>query len=328
MRHLLSLTTACGLTILLAQADAPKRPAPKSREFFFTYTAAVTGLEPGKVARLWLPVAATNADQEVTIHKQDLPAAGKMMKEPKYGNQILYVEAQAGADGTIPLAVTYRVKRYEVRADARAKPVSREEMDLFLKPDAKVPIGGKPATLLEGRQLPRDEVELGRVLYDVVNHHMVYAKDKPGWGEGDAVWACDSKFGNCSDFHSLFISLARTQKIPAKFEIGFQLPEQRGAGAVAGYHCWAKFKPEGKGWIPVDISEANKFPPLRDYYFGNLTADRVTFSVGRDLTLVPPQDGPPLNFFIHPHVEVDAKPYPAEKVRRQFTYQDSEAQRE
>ena len=74
--------------------------------------------------------------------------------------------------------------------------------------------------------------------------------------------------------------------------------------------------------MPVDISEANKNPKLKDYYFGNLTADRVTFSTGRDIDLAPKQDGPPLNFFVYPYVEVDGKPYPADKVKRKFGYED------
>ena len=121
----------------------------------------------------------------------------------------------------------------------------------------------------------------------------------------------------------MFISLARSKEIPAKFEMGFPLPEARGQGDIAGYHCWAKFKPKGKGWIPVDISEANKNPKMRDYYFGNLTEDRVTFSLGRDIALVPKQEGELLNFFVYPYVEVDGKPYPVEKVKRKFTYKDS-----
>ena len=110
-------------------------------------------------------------------------------------------------------------------------------------------------------------------------------------------------------------------RIPAKFEIGFPLPDKRGAGDVAGYHCWAKFRPEGKGWIPVDISEANKHPEMRDYYFGNLTEDRVAFSTGRDLTLVPKQDGGPVNFLIYPYVEVDGKVWPQDRIEKQFSFQ-------
>ena len=48
----------------------------------------------------------------------------------------------------------------------------------------------------------------------------------------------------------------------------------------------------------------------------------MQFTTGRDINLVPQQDGPPLNFFIYPYVEVDGKPYPAEKVQRTFAYQD------
>jgi transglutaminase-like putative cysteine protease len=183
-------------------------------------------------------------------------------------------------------------------------------------------VGGKPLELLKGKEVPRDQLAAARMFYDVVNKHMRYSKEGTGWGRGDAVWACDSGYGNCSDFHSLFISLARSQKIPAKFEIGFPLPEKRGSGEVPGYHCWAKFRPGGKGWVPVDISEANKNPKMRNYYFGNLTEDRVAFSTGRDIDLVPKQDGEPLNFFVYPYVEVDGKAYPQEKIQRKFSYKD------
>ena len=82
--------------------------------------------------------------------------------------------------------------------------------------------------------------------------------------------------------------------------------------------------PKDKGWVPVDISEANKHPDLKAYYFGNLTEDRIAFSTGRDLELVPKQDGEPLNFFVYPYVEVDGKPYPQDKVVRKFSFADVE----
>ncbi len=170
--------------------------------------------------------------------------------------------------------------------------------------------------------MPKNQLAAARVIYDVIDDDLKYGKDKPGWGNGDSVWACDSKTGNCTDFHSLFLSLARSRGIPAKFEIGFPLPDKRGAGDVPGYHCWAKFRPEGKGWVPVDISEANKHPEMRDYYFGNLTEDRVAFSTGRDLTLAPKQDGGPVNFLVYPYVEVDGKVWPQEKIEKKFSYQD------
>jgi uncharacterized protein (TIGR03000 family) len=300
-------------------ADAAAEP--KSRSFLFTYSATVTGLPADKTARIWLPVPSSSEDQQVEIVAKDLPAEGKIGRESKFGNQILYVEAKAGKDGTIPVKATYRVTRREVKGQQQ-KEKDADQIALFLQPDAKVPIDGKPLDLIKDRRLPMDQLAAARVLYDVVNSHMRYSKEGTGWGQGDSIWACQSGYGNCSDFHSLFISLARSQKIPAKFEIGFPLPPQHGSGEIPGYHCWAKFQPEDRGWVPVDISEANKNPQLTEYYFGNLSEDRVTFSTGRDLDLVPKQAGKPLNFFVYPYVEVDDKPYPAEKVERKFTYQD------
>jgi transglutaminase-like putative cysteine protease len=44
---------------------------------------------------------------------------------------------------------------------------------------------------------------------------MRYDKTGTGWGRGDVLYACDAKKGNCTDFHSLFIAMARSQGIPA-----------------------------------------------------------------------------------------------------------------
>jgi transglutaminase-like putative cysteine protease len=299
-----------------------KTAIPKTRTFDFTYSATISGLDPEKSARIWLPVPPSNEDQDVKIESKELPGSEQASTEPKYGNQVLYVEGKADNQGTISVAVTYRVRRKEVRGDFQ-RSASEDVAESFLKPDSRVPVGGKSLDLIRGQELPKDEMEAARILYDVVNQHMRYSKEGTGWGRGDSDWACESGYGNCTDFHSMFISLARARKIPAKFEIGFPLPEKHGSGEVAGYHCWAKFKAKGKDWIPVDISEANKNPKMRDYYFGNLTEDRVTFSLGRDIALVPKQEGELLNFFVYPYVEVDGKPYPVEKVKRKFTYKDS-----
>jgi uncharacterized protein (TIGR03000 family) len=307
---------------------APKKDEARSRTFLFSYGATVTGLKPEQKVRIWLPVPPSNEDQDAKIESdKELPEGYKVTAGKEYGNRFLYVEAEADKDGKIPLGVTYRVTRRELKGGSREDMTTAAEIARFLEADALVPIEGKPLDLLKDKKLPSDQEAAAKVLYDVVNSHMKYdkPKDKP-WGRGDSVYACEAGVGNCSDFHSLFITLARSQKIPAKFEMGFPLPEKHGAGDIPGYHCWAKFKPKGKGWVPVDISEANKNPKLKEYYFGNLTANRVAFSTGRDLTLEPKQDGPPLNYLIYPYVEVDGKPYTGDKVQRKFSYKDLEAE--
>jgi transglutaminase-like putative cysteine protease len=293
---------------------------PKTRSFKFTYQATVTGLTAGQSARVWLPVPPTTDDQEILAVDRQFPTEAEVSAETRFGNRMYYLTARADAQGNISLKVVYTVRRKEVKGVTDMG--LQEGLDRFLKADRLAPENGKHRQLVADKKLPNEPMAKAKELYELVNGIMKYSKEGTEWGRGDVDWVCDNRFGNCTDFHSLFIALARSEKIPAKFEIGFGLPEKRGAGEVAGYHCWAKFKPEGKGWVPVDISEANKNPKMKDYYFGNLTEDRVTFSTGRDLTLSPKQDGPPLNFFVYPYVEVDGKPYPADKVKRQFGYED------
>ncbi|MBO0700382.1 MAG: transglutaminase domain-containing protein [Zavarzinella sp.] len=302
------------LTPILAAAE------PKTRTFRFTYEATVTGLAPGQEARIWLPVPSTTDDQEILAIDKHFPTEPALNTETGLGNRMFYLSAKADADGTIPLEAVYTVKRKEVKGETDK--TLHDMLDQYLKFDPLSKPDGKQMRLLEGKKLPDDSMAKAKELYEIVNGMLHYSKDGTEWGRGDVDWVCDSKYGNCTDFHSLFIALARSEKIPARFEIGFGLPAKRGVGDIAGYHCWAKFKPEGKGWVPVDISEANKNPKMKDYYFGNLTEDRVTFSNGRNITLAPKQDGPPLNFFVYPYVEVGGKPYATDKVKRKFGFED------
>jgi transglutaminase-like putative cysteine protease len=297
-----------------------------SRRFKFTYGATVSGLSPGEPARIWLPLAAENGQQSAEMLSKSLPVNDAQLgRDARYGNEMLYFSAPADADGQIRFSISYLVTRYAAGEEPLDDPGTQIE-EYALRADTLVPVGGKSLSWLKDVTLPANQMALARVLYDVVDDHMQYRKDKPGWGRGDSNWACESGFGNCTDFHSVFISLARANHLPAKFQIGFSIPAAHGidggSGAVAGYHCWAWFKPDGHGWVPVDISEANKHPEKRDYFFGNLDANRVAFTTGRDLVLDPKQSGPPLNYFIFPYVEVNGEPYAPGKTVTTCSYED------
>jgi transglutaminase-like putative cysteine protease len=308
------------IPVAAAWADAEK--TPRHRHFEFTYRGDITALIPGATARVWLPVPPSNAEQTVREVSRHLPGESAINREPEYGNEILYFEARADEERRIGFSIVYDVIRKEVLFPAPKSADQNEDVNRYLRPDVRVPVGGKSLRLLEDKAIPDDTLAAARILYDTVNHHMRYLKQGTGWGRGDADWACDSGYGNCSDFHSVFMALARSKKIPAKFEIGFPLPAQRGAGDIPGYHCWAKFRSPDRGWISVDISEANKNPKMTDYYFGNLTENRVAFSTGRDLELVPRQSGPRLNFFVYPYAEVQGKPIPSDAIHGHYSYRD------
>ena len=63
---------------------------------------------------------------------------------------------------------------------------------------------------------------------------------------------------------------------------------------------------------------------MKDYYFGKLTADRISFSTGRDIELVPKSENGALNYFVYPVVEVDGKRWPKDKIKLQFSFKDKQ----
>ena len=306
----------------LASAEQPVQR--KSRAFRLDYRFSLKGIEPGAAVRVWVPVPESDRWQTVEPLGAELPTEPQFHVEPKFCNQVLYCVFAAPGGDAITINIPYRVTRRAVLApgaEAADEDGCSTDRDVFLQPDSLVPIGGRPLELFEGR-LPIGTVrQRARSIYDLVGTHVRYDKSGTGWGRGDVLWVCDSGRGNCSDFHSLFISLARSQGIPAKFEVGFPIPAAD-AGEIGGYHCWAWFEANAGEWLPVDISEADKLPDRKEFYFGRLTADRVAFTVGRDIDLVPQQTAPPLNFFIYPHVEVDGRPLPAGHVDMKVSYRD------
>ena len=323
--------------LLAAQStpNAQKFSAP-ARTFRFTYKFTVKDVpSEAKRVRMWVPVPQTDQHQTVRVLAVKAPAKTQMTHEPEYGNGMIYAEMQNPGAGKVEFTLEYEVTRREYSRgdyaqlerkdkgkDKDQKPsVVPVSMKRLVAPDNLIPTDGKIKALaveVTGSQI--GTIAKAKAAYDYFFATMRYDKTGTGWGRGDAVWACDAKHGNCTDFHSPFIGVLRADGIPARFDIGFPLPENKDKGDIPGYHCWAEFYATKTGWIPVDISEAWKAKEKEDYFFGSVDANRVQFSTGRDITLSPKQDGPALNYFVYPYVEVDGQPY--EKIDKQFSFEE------
>ena len=304
--------------------------SPHVRSFRFTYSFTVKDVPAGtKRVRVWIPVPQTDKHQTVRVLEVKSPAKTQMTKESEYGNRMIYAEIDNPTTSQTEFTVKYEVARREYsrgdyeqleREDQKPGVVSAS-MSRLIAPDSLIPTDGKIKTLaMEVTGSKNGTVTKAKAAYDYFFTTMRYDKTGTGWGRGDALWACDSKRGNCTDFHSPFIGVLRADGIPARFDIGFPLPENKDKGDIPGYHCWAEFYAQKTGWIPVDISEAWKAQEKRHYFFGSVDANRVQFSTGRDLMLSPKQDGPALNYFVYPYVEIDGKPY--EKLDKKFSFEE------
>jgi transglutaminase-like putative cysteine protease len=319
MKRALVFTTALTL-------GAASISTPRERTFSFEYSVTIKDLPAtARTVDLWVPVPHDDPYQHITDLKLE-PSHSYKIATDADGSTILHIKAPRPADGELPFTMRFNAVRKEhLRSitDREAKPESKATLDRWLKPDRLVPIDDKIrgwAREVVDAAHAKTDVEMARAIYNHVVATVKYDKTGKGWGNGDIYYACDARRGNCTDFHAIFIGYARAMGIPARFAIGFPLPADRGAGKIAGYHCWAEFYAKGIGWIPIDASEAGKNPDKREYFFGAHDENRIELSRGRDVVLVPRQQGDPLNYFVYPYAEVDGAKYTS--IDTVYSYKD------
>lgn len=324
MRHPLAIALFTTLAMLPATSGADDRRIP------FSYRAEIGPIPAGAgPIHVFIPVPRETSRQEVESLEITSTIAGAIETEETYGNRFWHGRLEQGTGAPITVTLKTVIRRRSLDGTAEdgktPAPLATSERALFLGPNRRVVVSHE---VLEPilREIHSngnggDRADTARDIYDWVVDNVTYKKVGNGWGNGDTFWACSERYGNCTDFHALFISLARTEGIPARFEMGFPVPADRAAGEIAGYHCWVDFYLEEAGWTPIDASEASKHPDERDLFYGSQPADRIHFSTGRDLRLGPDHHGDPLNYFVYPYVEVAGEPWSG-PLEKDFRYRE------
>jgi len=280
----------------------------------FEFLYQVTLPEFADEARMWIPLPETDAFQTVEVKETRAPGKQEILTDKRYGNKVLFLTLTP-EDSNKTVVLRFDVQRREKAVHGGGADDALPEQ--YLEPERLVPDTDefhKTATeVVKGKS---SDLVRARALYDHTIDHLRYMKFGEGYGEGNAIRACDAASGNCTDFHSYFIGLARAAGIPARFAIGAAIPSERNDGGIDGYHCWAEFFAEGNWW-PIDISEADKYSSLATYYFGHHPANRIELSRGRDLIVDPGPVSGPINFLAFPVLEVAGKPV---AVKPQFSF--------
>ena len=325
-----------------------------TRFFQFTYSVDVESTG-GEKLELWIPMPRSNEVQTISNLKVNTNGLQFSIEDEKiHGNKYLYINDEKGTSKVTNILITFEVMRREHQNIM----YSNIDPEKYLGAYRTVPISGIFKKIIAENNLSKNNI---RGIYDYVFEGMHYGKpmsvddkyftapwlspdekygtkqvgrdnvvnlyqksEKEGsnytFGNGNAIYACDIGVGNCTDYHSYFMSLDRTMGIPARFHMGFLIPSG-GGGKVGGYHCWADYHVEGKGWYPVDISEADKNPDKKDYYFGTIDYDRVEMMLGRDFILKG-YESEIANLFIYPLMEVNDKKSSA--FSKSFSYKNLE----
>jgi transglutaminase-like putative cysteine protease len=332
--------SVASVTPMLAQSG----PSPRRASFSVKNVVTIKVPPDAKKIRMWLAVPQADAQTTVTNLKIE---GGPPVRytEDSWGNRVAYMEGTAPTSGPIVLEETFDATRTEIRTtpDAGAtRPLNtaeRTDMKRYLQPTTNVVVNDEIRQLaasIVGQET--NPVRAARKLYDWTYQNINYwVKDPDNLKAspvGSSVYCLTTKTGNCTDFHSLFSSLAMAAGIPNRMVYGSLFkPTLNGMQVDASYHCWIEFFAPQLAWIPLDASLANIYwgdTPITekngrlielttstgyrgadramiDYYFGNVDERRVVWSVGRDLMMEPAQQAGPVNALHKIYVEIDGK---------------------
>jgi transglutaminase-like putative cysteine protease len=321
------LITQCGLTTFAEDIPAPVFE-PGSRTVDCTYEVVLNEIpNTAELLNIWVPLPISNAIQHITNIDFTTPVPFNLVADETFQNRFLHIELNEAQleeiEPPIKISIQFRAKRMAIepsRTTFKFPHVTQADLQKYLTDSIMLKSDGavaKEAAKIIGQA--KDHYEQAQRIYSHIVETVKYDKTGDGWGRGDSVYACTVREGNCSDFHSLFIGELRSLSIPSRFIMGYPLPTTQTKGIVPGYHCWAEFFLNEKGWYPVDASKAHQQPELKEALFGGLDAHRIEFTAGRDIVLPNMQDGP-LNFSIYPHVEIDGKQF--DQVTREFRFEN------
>jgi Transglutaminase-like superfamily len=311
--------------------------------------------EGAQRVRVWLvlpqedpiPGDGTASAQQVSDLQIEAPSPYRVERDSE-GSKVLYLEAASPQEKELKIVETFVLTRHEVRMSvdpSKATPLTeadRAKFAPYLAANKHVEIDAEVRQLAQ--EIVGDEsnpVLAARKLYDWVLHNVDYwvkdPKNKKASPVGSTTYCLTFRTGNCTDFESLWTSLARAKGLPTRIVYGsFFKPDLDGHDLDQSYHCWATFYAPGLGWIPHDVAVADMYvgempvtadnevlmrrttadgmfgadPAKVEYYFGNLDERRMVWSIGRDITLSPKQDGDPVNALAKAYVEIDGKVHP------------------
>lgn len=325
-RVVVATLVAGAIAVGFAPCLVSQTPVTPSRSFTLTETVHIAAAGRAGELRLWLPMPHEESSQPAGNAKISGLQQWKMYIEPEYRNRYAYAtlsEAELQRGATIK--ASFHVERFEHQAaienESDVPSVAVSATMRLTQPDRLAPIDGEIAAIAQHQagdaMLPVDKA---RRIYDYLLATMKYDGANGALGNGDALKALRAKSGDSADFAALFVALARSTGVPARFEAGFVLPPDAHEGDLKQEHAWALVHITGTGWVPIDAADGFESQDKRDFYFGGVDANRVKISAGRDIRFYPQQKAAPLNYFLKAYAELDGKPYAA--ITTEYSFKD------
>ncbi len=265
---------------------------PQNMNITYKLTVKPNVVPSGEVIRCWLPAPREgNARQSGFKILKTNPAEFSLASND-FLQRTFYMEKVAEQDKPTVFSVQFAIQTSAQYFDLRPESILpyNTTSDIYIKNTAERPphiIFSPQITALAKRIVGEETNPLKKAeaIYKWINDSIPWASAlEYGIIPNIPEYVLQNRHGDCGMHTLLFMTLARSQGIPAKWQSGFMLHPKH-----VNLHDWGEVYYEGIGWVPVDQSfklQPSGDKQLREFYTHGIDAYRliVNDDYGRKLS--------------------------------------------
>lgn len=229
----------------------------------------------GEMVRCWLPYPREDNRRQTNVQLLSVSSDTYTIAPDGYPQRTLYMQKRAEKDKELAFAMEFTyasAAEWFNLADKQLKPYDTNS-ELY-----KTHTSERSSHVIFTEKIKEvSEKVVGNETnpYLIVRNIFDYISETYPWASAREyatipnipTYVLDSKHGDCGQVSLLFITLARYNGIPAKWQSGFMMHPNG-----LNLHDWAEVYFEGIGWVPVDQSFGRKDfsdDPAVKHFFSN-----------------------------------------------------------
>lgn len=254
---------------------------PQSLKISYRLTVKADAVPDGELIRCWLPAPREGHARQTGFQLLSGDSVELLLAPNTHMQRTFYLEKKAVKGVPTCFEVSYKIqtaaqhfdlkpemiKPYDTNTSTYRHYTREQAPQLVFTPQVKA----LAQQIVGGETNPLRKVEK---IYRWINDSIPWASALEYSIMPDIpAYVLEHRHGDCGMQTLLFMSLARSQGIPVKWQSGFMLHPDN-----VNLHDWCEVYYEGIGWVPVDQSfklQNSEDPKLRDFYMHGIDAYRL-----------------------------------------------------
>ena len=265
-----------------------------------TYTIKVkpNAVPAGAIIRCWMPFPRAGDPRQHDIKLLSSDPDSAIIAPKNYLQRTVYLEKRARKDQPTVFRIKFSMESSAQYFNLKPKDIKPydKNSELYRKYTAQ-----RPPQLVFNKEIRK----LGARLVGNTTNPLLKVEKIYTWISDSITWASSLEYsimpnipeyvlahrhGDCGMQTLLFMSLARSQGIPVRWQSGWML-----FPVHVDLHDWSEVYYQGVGWVPLDQSFGLQNSPnkqIRDFYMHGIDSYRLIVNDGYAQKLFPPKKYP------------------------------------